>query len=333
MAESALKHASLDGHRIPSTPASIGPPQLLRISSLYPHNTKIALKALFYLVGLKLKYNYIVQPLPALRTTFLKINHFPSYLDYIMTITNAVDLANVVLIFGSFVGVSNILELSENSRYEFTPPNSDADPLTNWKGGQPEGQEPQPRFLCLTFGMHLFSPDGWVVGSHADTDQCDLQLAENNKTGISRRYFRIDIDPKTCNPRVVVLSAKTLRIIDGDRTVVCRQGQPMQISRPVTVDLGVVGFRAWRPKLTNAEDRLYWQRASKYNQEVMASMPKYIPSIKSQPVTITSNVRYGRNDAVYINKLGIEGKGMSASVMMVEERDIGIDLWRQGAVL
>ena len=161
-----------------------------------------------------------------------------------------------------------------------------------------------------------------MAGSSADADACDLQLAENNQTGISRRYFKIDIDPTTRDPRVTGLLRNTLRIIDGGHTVVRGLGEFLQISRPVTIDLGAVSFRAWRPKLTRAQDRHYRKRALNFSREFMDSMPKYFPSLKSQPDTVTSNVRYGMNNAVYVNK-GVETKGMSASVMMVEERTSG----------
>lgn len=236
-----------------------------------------------------------------------------------MAPTGAVDSPNIVLILGSFHGAPNILELSENSRYEFTPPGSDVDPRANWKGGQLEQQKLEAPFLCLTFGEHLYSPEGWVVGSSADTDACDLQLAENNQTGISRRYFKVDIDPETRDPRVTVMSANILRIIDGGNTVVRRHGESLLISRPVTIDLGAVSFRAWRPRLTTAQDKVYRKRALNFSKEVMAALPKYFPLLNSQPETVTSNVRYGQNNTVYVNQ-GVEGKGMSASVMMVVER-------------
>lgn len=137
-----------------------------------------------------------------------------------MAATGVLDLANIVLILGSFKGAPNMLELSENSRYELTPPSSDVDPQANWKGEQSEQQELRAPFLCLIFGEHLYSPEGWVASSSADTDACDLQLPKNNQTGISRRYFKIDIDPQTGDPRVTVLSTKTLRLISGDHTVV-----------------------------------------------------------------------------------------------------------------
>ena len=77
-----------------------------------------------------------------------------------MAITSVVDPANIVLILGSFDGAPNILELSENSRYEFAPPSSDIDPQANWKGGQPEQQKLEAPFFHLKFGEHLYSPEG-----------------------------------------------------------------------------------------------------------------------------------------------------------------------------
>ena len=47
-----------------------------------------------------------------------------------------IDISKVVLIFGSFVGIDNILELFKNLRYKFLPQNNNAD--TSWKGGQSE---------------------------------------------------------------------------------------------------------------------------------------------------------------------------------------------------
>ncbi|OAA34203.1 Calcium/calmodulin-dependent protein kinase type IV [Metarhizium rileyi] len=117
-----------------------------------------------------------------------------------MSTHETVDLSKVVVILGSFVGVNDILKLSENSRYEFRPPTGNAD--TSWKGGQPREQELNRPFLALTIGEHLYDPRGWVLGSDRDSDECDLQLAETNQMGISRRFIRIDISPATHNLRV-----------------------------------------------------------------------------------------------------------------------------------
>lgn len=302
MANPALKHVPVDRHGFSQptpTPAPSAPAALIPVPA--EHRSRI--EALCHQAIIPKSHQFL-------------------FCLYLMATTGVVDLANIVLILGSFDGAPNILELSENSRYEFTPLGSDVDPQANWKGGQSEQQKLKAPFLCLTFGEHLYSPEGWVAGSSADTDACDLQLAENNQTGISRRYFKIDIDPSTRDPRVTGLSKKALRIIDGDRTVVRGQGEYLQISRPVTIDLGAVSFRAWRPKLKTAQDRLYRKRALDFSRELMDSAPKYFPPLESQPDTVTSNVRYGMNDAVYVNK-GVEAKGMSASVMMVEERTSG----------
>lgn len=238
-----------------------------------------------------------------------------------MATGKAVDLSKVVLILGSFVGVNDILKLSENSRYEFLPPTGDAD--VSWKGGQSEEQELEPPFLCLTIREYLFDPQGWVLGSHSDSDECDLQLAVNNQTGISRRFIRVDISPATHNPRMTVLSDRKIRIQDGDRILPCRPGEPMEFSRPVTIDLGAVSFRAWPPKRTTTEDREYNRMARVFSEDILRAMPKYMPSIKRQPETAKHNVRYGGNGAVYVNEWGVESKGMCASVMMVKDRTTG----------
>lgn len=235
--------------------------------------------------------------------------------------TTRPSISKAVLVLGHFVGVDHILKLSENSRYEFLPPTDDAD--ESWKGAQPKQQELKPPFLCLEIGKHLFDPRGWVIGSHNDPDKCDLQVAENNQTGISRRFLRIDISPVTHNPRVTVLSDGRIHMQDGDRILTCRSGEPMEFSRPVTIDLGAVSFRAWPPKRTNAENREYRKVARTFSEDILRAVPKYIPSIQSQPETAKHNVRCGRNGSVYVNEWGIESKGMSASVMMVKDRTTG----------
>ncbi|KAJ9130177.1 Phosphoenolpyruvate carboxylase kinase [Pleurostoma richardsiae] len=236
-----------------------------------------------------------------------------------MSAAKPVDLSRVVVILGSFVGVDDVLGLSENSRYEFLPPTDGGD---SWKGGQ-SAQELEPPLLCLTIGKHMFDPRGWVGGSHSDSDMCDLQLAVNNQTGISRRFIRFDISPVTHKPRVTVLSDKKIRIWDGDSFMTCRSGQPTEFSRPVTIDLGAVRFRAWPPLRTAAEGRKYKRRAAEFSEDILRAVPKYLPSISSQPETAGHNVRYGRHGAVYVNELGLSSRGMCASVMMVEDRTTG----------
>ncbi|SPJ75439.1 uncharacterized protein FTOL_05170 [Fusarium torulosum] len=226
------------------------------------------------------------------------------------------DLANVVLFLGSFTGVDDIVALSENKRYQFWPPVT----CTRWKGRRP-AEEPIGPFLCLKFEDHLFSPEGWVFGSLPDPDKCDLQLSKDNSTGISRRHFRIDTDPTTRFPRLTVLSASgTVRIVDQSRKLSLARDKSTEISRMVKIDLGAVSFLVWRPDLNQAEQRRYDGRALKWSREAVAAVPTYFPALNSQPETASSNIRYGKNNAVYVNLGGVEGRGMTASVMQVEER-------------
>lgn len=63
--------------------------------------------------------------------------------------------------------------------------------------------------LCLEFGKNMFSSEGWVGGSAPDTDAVDVQLAPDNRTGVSKRHLRIDIHLPSCYPRVKVLPTAT----------------------------------------------------------------------------------------------------------------------------
>ena len=145
----------------------------------------------------------------------------------IMATTNAVDLSGIVLLLGNIVGSDKIFELSDNSRYEFQPPEGNNDGPVNWRGDQSD--KLTSPFLGLVFGKHMFSPLGWVIGSSDDSDKCDLQLAKDNTTGVSRQHFRIDLSPDTHCPRITVLSRNPIHIHIGDRTVTLDQGQSLEI--------------------------------------------------------------------------------------------------------
>lgn len=239
-----------------------------------------------------------------------------------MSTAKSVDLSKVVVFLGSFDGVDDILKLSENSRYEFVPPTGGTN--TSWMGDQSDELELKPPFMCLTIGEHLFDPQGWVLGSHGDSDKCDLQVAENNQTGISRRLIRFDISPATHNPRITLLSERRVRIRDGNRVLTCRPGEPMEFSHPVVVDCEAVRFRAWPPKRTNSDARKYKDAARVFSEDILRAVPKYIPSIRSQPETVTHNIRYGKDGAVYVNEWGgVESKGAHASVMKVKDMVTG----------
>lgn len=240
---------------------------------------------------------------------------------YAMATTKGEDLANIVLILGNFVGTPNILELSDNSRYEFTL-SGDKDDDASWKGGQAE--ELAAPLLCLKFGENMYSPQGWVLGSLDDTDRCDLQLAKNNETGISGQHFRIDISPVRHCPRLTVMSTNPIRISDGFRMVILLQGQVFDISRPVTIDMGNSSLRAWRPILSTEEQRLYWRNAEKFSKEFLDALPKHLPIKLNSPGASTFNLRFGENNTVYIeDRKRPASKGNAGSVMMVRESKSG----------
>ncbi|KAL7920049.1 hypothetical protein ACQKWADRAFT_169314 [Trichoderma austrokoningii] len=96
----------------------------------------------------------------------------------------------------------------------------------------------------------------------------------------------------------------------------------MEITSPVVFDLGGIEFQAWRPKLTPAEARVYRQKAMTFSKEAVLALPRYFPPLKSAPKTMSSNIRYGPNNWVYVYR-GHSGSGASASVMLVQERSSG----------
>lgn len=226
------------------------------------------------------------------------------------------DLANVVLLLANFTGVDDIRQLSNNSAYIFTPPTNDEHA---WLGELLDA--PKGAILCLKFGEHIFSAEGWVFGSDPDTDIADVQLAVDNSTGVSKRHFRIDIHPTSYFPRVTVLS-RSLNLANRGRPSRFTQNEHIEIKYPTVFDACGTTFIAWQPKLTCTQKASYRQRAIDCIQDANAAIPKYFPPLQTGPDTTMCNVRYGPNGKVYLFK-SYAGKGSSASVMIVQERASG----------
>ena len=214
----------------------------------------------------------------------------------IMTTTKDVDPSHIVLLLGTFVGLDNILDLSDNQRYDFHPPEGNVGGLANWKGDQAD-QLTAP-FLSLVFGEHMFSPQGWVLGSLDDSNKCDLQVAKDNTTGVSRRHLRVDLSPDMHNPRLTVLSTNPVQIHVGDCMVILTQGQSLDIISAVTIDLGEVRMMAWCPTLSYEEKQRYHRNAEKFSEEFLDALLK-IPVSLSATSTSTFDLRFRRNNSVY----------------------------------
>ena len=224
--------------------------------------------------------------------------------------SSAADLTSIVLIFRVVAGLHNMLELAENSRYIFHPPSN----KETWKGNLPES--PSPPLFSLRFGEHIYSPHGWVFGSSDDSDLCDIQLAENNTTGISRRHLQIDISPATYCPRLTVLSRNSLRVFNDGHALTLDQGQNLDIASKLTIDLGEVILIAWRPKLSTHEERLYRKNAEKFSREFLDARP--VPLNRRVLPSTTLDLRFGENDKVYKLEES-RSSGSSASVVKVRE--------------
>ncbi|KAK6067254.1 hypothetical protein SCUP515_10226 [Seiridium cupressi] len=90
-----------------------------------------------------------------------------------MAAATTTDLTNIILLFANFT-FDNILTLSNNAAYKFTPPSKDADPNEAWRGRLT--QKPRGPMLCLEFGKGMFNPDGWVLGSAPDDDAASIAV-------------------------------------------------------------------------------------------------------------------------------------------------------------
>jgi hypothetical protein len=98
----------------------------------------------------------------------------------------------------------------------------------------------------------------------------------------------------------------------------------MDITYAVTIAVGRLAFRAWRPELSSHMEIRFRERARKFCEEQMEAVPTYLPSLKSPySANATSNLRYGKNNTVYIQRRAVETKGGRASVLQVEEANSG----------
>ncbi|KAL6887143.1 hypothetical protein HDV57DRAFT_349730 [Trichoderma longibrachiatum] len=217
----------------------------------------------------------------------------------VLTMAVSVDLSDIVLLIGNVEGTDDILDLSENKRFEYLRPGEVSDTEASWRGGQPSVELTGP-FLCFVFGLHMFTPGGWICGSLSDSERCDVQLAENNKSGVSRRHFRIDIHSDTRTKPILLYSA-----------------EEVDIDTPVVIELGTVQLRAWRPLLSREQKRRYKRNAQKFHQEYLSALPRSAATTTSLP---TLDIRFGLfRNSVYKREGDDLGRGSFASVAKVRE--------------
>lgn len=226
------------------------------------------------------------------------------------------DLARIVLIFGDIHGTENIEDLSENWRFGFEPPTDDDD----WRGKDFQARKVEAPYISLIMGENMFNPGGWILGSD-DNDTCDLQIAEDHKTGVSRKHLRIDLSPDTLCPRITNISRNAVRVhnCDGKGTVTLLSNDHLEILSAVTIDFGAVQMTAWRPRLSAREERAYRMNAEHYSKQFLDA--RLIPSSSTGPTgQSTLNLRFGMSDAVYARDDARDTSvGSFASVFKVKE--------------
>lgn len=200
----------------------------------------------------------------------------------------------IVLLLGDIEGVADVLALSENTRFEYIPKLDNK--ASGWTGDCSE--VPKRPILSLEFGQNQYDPVGWILGSSDDTDRCDIQLAEDNSTGVSRRHMQIDISPTTHAPRLTALSRNPIRVSTSHNTLVIEHGKKLEIVGNLQVDLGKVKFRVWRPHLSRDEEREYRRLADNFSSEYLDALPRQPAAIESSGAA-TSNIRFGKDGRVY----------------------------------
>ena len=144
-------------------------------------------------------------------------------------------------------------------------------------------------------------------------------LARDNETGVSRRHIRIDISPVLFCPRLTVLSRNAVRVHIGARTVILEQGHSLDVVSLVTINLGEITFKTWRPILWPKDEQCYRQNAERFSNDFLDGLRKFPVKLDDTGAS-TFNLRFGENDTVYkMENSGPASTGSFASVIKVKE--------------
>jgi hypothetical protein len=92
----------------------------------------------------------------------------------------------------------------------------------------------------------------------------------------------------------------------------------MEISGLATIDLQTASFRTWRPILSREEEGSWREKAVKFTKELLDSLLRQLPSLEAKTNgNQTSNLRFGKGNAIYMQKWGLERKGSRVLVVRV----------------
>lgn len=223
--------------------------------------------------------------------------------------------SNIIAFVGSITGSKDILDLSENERFALKYlPNDGLVGQGKSTVALPEGLHPP--IYVHQFGEHMFNPGGWIYGSSDNTDICDFQIVEGNQTGVSRRHFKLDIDPATRWPRITNLSNNvvTLQPSADARHVTLRRSQSLEIKDSVIIHAAGHQVRLCRPDHSPKCRNEYTRKAERYSADFLQALPKLLSG------SSTAVVRYGPGDTVYVNEGGPQSSGSFATVVKVREQ-------------
>ncbi|OAA59945.1 Protein kinase-like domain protein [Cordyceps fumosorosea ARSEF 2679] len=232
------------------------------------------------------------------------------------------DLTTIVVFFKVIQSPrgTNILTLAENHRFllDLAKMSSHAKRIIEQSMGGVEQEGTLRDVLAFKFRENIHAPRGWLVGS-AETDDCDLKLAKDNHSGISRFHFCIDISPEN-RPRITNLCRNDIHIYGqhAATTAALRANECRDIEGPVVIHMGAASLRIWRPILTKKEQAKFVKNATAFSMDFMQAVPK--PPRRNPDST--SDIRFGLRNTAYrkVKQVKLRTGSFGSVVKVIELR-------------
>ncbi len=152
------------------------------------------------------------------------------------------------MFFGGFHSAKvDINNLSSNGSYIYNYPRASS----TWKAilakiGVPAGST----IFCQAFTRKPKDGRVWVSGSSCEENATDFSLHTDNRTGIGRRHFSVDVDKTSSStvPRIKCLAKSGLMIEKGGERMTLQQDGTYLILEPVLLRLAQgLAFWTWSP--------------------------------------------------------------------------------------
>lgn len=231
-----------------------------------------------------------------------------------MTATGTTHISDLLLIIGCFENKDDptfdpatLRNIGDNARFEIDPQTLWSD-TSAWKGENLPNQRLHGPFFCLPLTHPPNDPYGWVFGSSHHGDACDFRLSKDNKTGISRRSFSVDL----VWPEGEIAPAPRLRL-DAGKPVMCPRtgksevlelkGSTWTIFEPTLIQYNQLSFRVWMPTLKRGESILFLENVWDYLMKTTLHLLREKPPTSDQhptPPPPPTSVPHGRYSWSYL---------------------------------